>query len=593
MEPQIFTPTYELFLVVERVRSCLGDVARALVPLDRGALPEPLGSDIYYRRATDVALLGVRYDERLIDHATLQAIEDIATGAGLPVLDPSRLAERDRRRFYASYLHGYEVQIEELPGPAWALAELGAQLGLVVPRPPRRRLRSEWITPDDTDVPIFAGGADTPTPMPAADDDLPPLPSMPPELRGRRLGSDPLTPPPQPQAHQRLVTENDDRGTVLSGHGSPASGPVTAVEAVEMLAGHSARKRHDTAPATPLAKVGSGQRRAASGSAPRPALDEEPSAPAIDVRYLRGTEWLPARLRSLSLKGGFLVTAALPRNGDRVHIALGFRGSGAMISGEVFHVTPVEEAPRAGACGFAVNFSSEESTERRQLVKLLKRARDAGVTIKPPPSRDAVRFPVRWPVRVSTPRGGLETAALDVSSGGMFVRTGRDLPGEQLLFRVPLDNDGAAIRGQARAVRRVNQQMALERGLQTGYGMAIVELSQLDDQRWRCFLERVRHRTEHRILLGGSIGRVRALGDALMSCGYAVQGASDAATMMTALRAGTRPPDAALIDPTLSATRSDMRRIENALATLGVPLLSTDRELPARARIAVDRILEI
>lgn len=598
MEPQSYTPTYELFLVVERVRHCLADVVRSLAPIDRGALPEPLGSDIYYRRQTDVALLGLRFDERRIDHATLELLEQIAIGAGLPVLDPTRLAERDRRRFYASYLNSYEVQIENQPTAAWALAELGRQLGVTVPRPPRRRSgptarltppEPMRLNPGDTEVPIFTGSPNTPTANTMADQ-LPPLPDR---LRGRRLGSDPE---PNVPAHQRLVTENDGGSEIDTALDQPGSGPVTRVEAAEALARmRPRRKRSSTTPATPLAKSESGRREAGghTSAVPTPIVEPTDDAPAIDVRYLRGTEWLPARLRSLSMKGGYLVTGALPRSGDMVHIALGFRGTGAMIQGEVYHVTPVEDAPQAGACGFAVKFPKHDSTGRRQLITLLKHARDVGVTIKPPPSRTAVRFHVRWPIRVSTPRSGVEAAALDVSESGMFVRTTRELPSEAMLFRMPLDTDDTAVRGRARAVRRVNQQMALERGLQTGYGLLIEELSDVDKRRWQSFLERVRRRSEKRLLVGGSLGRVRALGDALLACGYAVQGASDAATLLNTLRSASRPPDAILLDPTLSASRSEFRQIEAALSTLSVPRVATDRELPSRARMSVDHLLQV
>lgn len=602
MEPLVYTPTYEIFLVLPHARAGLPAMTRALEPLTRGPIPSPLGADVYYRKATDIALLAIRFDERQVTHDDLTWLADLAEGAGVPLLDPTRLKERDRRRFYDSYLRGYDLVLEDLPAPITALAALGHDLKLAnmpVPAPVRRREA-------DTEVPIFT----EPTGMPIPPTTPPPLPRatteppLPPRMKGRRLGSPAahvvarVRPVPATRSAtggrrgaNRLITEREKETSGPAD--SPPAEPNTADRA-RPLGKQRVRTRRDTTPATPIAKkpVRDGTRKVANGSGPHPVIDEPPPPPEIDVRYLRGSEWVTARLRSLSLRGAYLVTGALPRPGDTVHIALGFRGAGAMMSGHVYHVTTVEDAAETGSSGFAIRFPQDQSSQREQLVALLRRARAAGVTIKPPPARVAVRFPVHWPVRLGTRYGGITAEALDVSTGGMFLGVDRDLPDGDLLFQMPLDNDDAAISGRARTVRRVTDQMALARGLSQGYGLLITELSDLDERRWTCFLERVRRRSERRVIIGARGPRFDALMQSLASAGYVASGARDAPSVLRLVDAELRPPDGALIDSSLLA-HPERQRLEAALAERGVRVISSAREEPARARAVIDRMLGI
>jgi hypothetical protein len=597
MEPLVYTPTYELFLVVDHPRRVLSEVCALLDRHEDLPIPPQLGADAYYRAATDVALLALRFDERRLSHRDLDEIEQLAVGAGLALLDPARLSDTDRRRFYDSYLNSYEVQIEDLDDGAVAAAELLRRLGGSAPR--RLRADSVLMTPEDTQVPIFTDRrpANTPTPLPRAESEPPPLPPI--TAAGTRLGSSPGqqaygredqdhdpadSPRVEPRSIDRLATVREEV------EGEANSGPITSVEPARPRGKQRHRTRRLTSPATPLAKQPKDRRKVADGSGPHEIIDEAANPPEIDARYLRGGDWVPARLRSLSLKSAYLVTGALPRPGDVVHLALGFRGTGAMISGSVYHVTTVEDAAHTGSSGFAVRFDSDDTPERRQLTGLLKRARSAGVTIKPPPPRVAVRFPVEWPVRIGTRLGGIRGAALDVSSGGMFLCTERELTADEVVFRMPLDNLDAGITGRARPVRRVDDQMALERGLHRGYGLIIVELSDLDERRWTCFLERVRRRSERRILVASARTRGRELVDGLRSSGYAVSLACDHTAVFELLRTGSRPPDVAVIDPSFVADIADRRRIESALATLAVPQVTPPTAV-AEARTAVDRML--
>ncbi len=606
MEPLVYTPTYEIFLVLSHARAGLPAFARALEPLTQGPIPSPLGADVYYRKATDIALLAIRFDERQVTLDDLTWLAELAEEAGVPLLDPTRLKERDRRRFYDSYLRGYDIILEDLPAPITALAALGHDLELpdmpVPAHPPRRR-------EIDTEVPIFTEPTGvpvptTPPPLPRPMTE-PPEPPLPARVNGRRLGSPaaPSVAPAQPLARitgrrrssaNRLLTEREPEPRLPTTTRDRQLSEPSPAEGGKALGKQRARARRDTTPATPIAKKPprDGSRKVANGSGPHPVIQEPAPPPEIDVRYLRGSEWVTARLRSLSLRGAYLVTGALPRPGDIVHIALGFRGAGAMISGNVYHVTSVEDAAETGSSGFAIRFPQEPSSQREQLVALLRRARAAGVTIKPPPARVAVRFPVHWPVRLGTRFGGIAAQALDVSTGGMFLGVDRELPDGDLLFQLPLDNDDAAISGRARTVRRVTDQMAMARGLSQGYGLLIIELSDLDERRWTCFLERVRRRSDKRVVIGARGPRFDVLMETLASAGYVVSGARDAAAVMRLAESESRPPDGALIDSSLLA-HQERRRLEAALAQRGVRVISSAREEPGRARAVIDRMLGI
>ena len=142
----------------------------------------------------------------------------------------------------------------------------------------------------------------------------------------------------------------------------------------------------------------------------------------IYVRYLRGGRWVAARVGALSLKGAALLAGALPRTDDRVDIGLTFGSHRALVRGIVAKISNRGEAAATGAATFSVTFQLD-AISRRQLTELLVAARDAKITIKPPPPRATRRFPVEWQVGLATARGAIKTVALDVSTGGMFVRT--------------------------------------------------------------------------------------------------------------------------------------------------------------------------
>jgi hypothetical protein len=626
MEPLVFTPTYELFLVLEPLRECFGELVTTLEPLDGRDGPALLAADLYYRETTDVGLLALRFDERTLSYAALTWVLDLATGAGLPALDPARLGESDRRTFYDGYLADYDIRVENATSVRDALDELGRRLDLVsgVVEPPTVRRRDKTAT-----GPL--GRAPSPPPRPPRLPTAPveyerpatrplPDPSVPPaaQARMRRLGSSPpaASVPPGRGALGKLAPTHDSptrrqalslveqaalarsraahRASTVRGPLLPEDSRPTDVDPADAEGPRARGKRRKralrpTVPGTPVA------RRAGSSPpvTPPPAgpLLDPMAPPAIDVQFLRGGHWVPARLRSLSSRGAYLVTGAPPRVGDQVHVALDFDEASAMVRGTVHHVTSAEDAVATGSAGFAIRFPQIDSPARRQLIELLKQARSAGVTIKPPPARGAVRFPVKWPVRVGTRSGGFGADALDVSTGGLFVATGRDLADEELIFRLPLDNDDSAICGRAQVARTVDTEMATARGLARGYGLRIVELSESDSRRYESFLDRVRNRTDKRIVVGAGPDRMRALCGGLTAAGYSVTSSSDPGVLVRLADLEPRAPDAAIIDDSLAEIPSRRLLLEQAFSTRQVPCLATGGESPQRARAVIDRLL--
>jgi hypothetical protein len=314
--------------------------------------------------------------------------------------------------------------------------------------------------------------------------------------------------------------------------------------------------------------------------------------PTIDARYLRSGRWAPVRLRALSIKGAYLITSALPRLGDQVHIALGLGELSALVRGDVFHVTSHEDIATTGTSGFAVRFNLDDPA-RRQLTLLLSKARDNGVSIKVPPSRRSVRLPVSWPVSLTTSRGPVRGDALDISRSGMFVHPERALQcGVALSFSAPLDDGTSNIEGRARVVRQISDAEASKRGLRPGFGLCFEEISDDDNARWLAFLDRVQKRSERRILVGATPERLTELSTALTSIGYLVAGGTNPEALIQLSDAEPRPPDVALIDATFMDADAPTNWLESVFFARKIPCV-THRGEASRARTTVDRMLSV
>jgi hypothetical protein len=568
MEAIVHQPIYELFFVLEPLTVRARDLMIALRPLAEPTAPEVRGVDVYYRAASDVALLAIRYDERTLTRERLSWIVDLASGSGIPLLDPARMAEPDRRTFYRTYLASYEIHVEEAPGVFEALVTLAERTGLSglvdVPRFPSP---TDLVVEPDSSTPPSPSSESSPSPpSPPLSSARGPLGKLSPrhqtlEIRGAL-----------PLHEQARMARSRALGTTGAGRDSNAD-PVSETDAEPR-----------TEPVRP------GAYEALRAAEPSPVM--RAAQVHIDVRFLRGGQWTPARLRALSVKGAYLVTGAPPRLGDSVHVALGFQNHGALIRGTVYHVTSAADAMSTGSAGFAVRFPSYASPGRTQLVELLTHARAAGVTIKPPPPRAAVRFPVCWPVQLSTAQGGFQADAMDVSNNGLFVATGRSLhAGDELTFGVPLDDGDSPMTGIARVVRRLSEAEAGPRGLLAGYGLAILDMAEPDRRQWAGFLDRVRRRTEKRVLVGASPTRLEELTAGLTAAGYTVTAGSDPGVLVRLADLEPRPPDAAVIDISLS-TMGPGNWLEHVFTARQVPCV-TVRGDGRRTRCVVDRLLQV
>lgn len=317
----------------------------------------------------------------------------------------------------------------------------------------------------------------------------------------------------------------------------------------------------------------------------------QPALPsAISARFLRGGRWLAARVGSLSLRGAYILTGALPRSEDNVHIALGFGEHAALVRGRISRIDHGDE--QNGTSGFAVEFDLDHAATG-QLTALLLAARAAQVTIKAPPARGARRLPVQWPVCFGTARGPVRADALDVSQHGMFVVPVKPIEaGANLSFSAVLEDGGAPIVGRARVVRHVTEEDARRRALMTGFGLEIADMNGDDKVRWRGFLARVAMRCEKRILVGAAPERVAEITATLAGAGYAVTGGSDAEAFVQLAESDRRPVDAAVIDATWAGGGAQGAWIAALLKARNVPCVTSHGD-GKRARAAVDKLLQV
>ena len=559
-------PLCELFVVLEPFRVGFTDFVRALEPLNEAAAEGPFlqSADVYYRADTDVALLAIRFDERSTNPQKLRWLGSVASRADLPVLDPARLGVSDRRAFYEEYLPTYRIKVEgTTDGPREALEELARLLAL----------------------------PDAPVARPARPPRLPvgsttqrgPAPAEPPTRHPRAAqGSQP---------DGRYQSDTHDRIEV-----APSAQRYAAAARAAAGKDRGDSQRRMTMPSSP---------RALANPAPSPAAGFEPVRirppsdpgllpPAVNVRFLRGDSWVPARLRGLSLKGARLAAAAPPRQGDRVQLVFGFDSLGAVVGCDVTRVVTAADAVGSGEpIGFEVTFGQLTGETRAQVVLILRRAMEAGISIKPPPARAAVRFPVHWPTRVITSWGELSAAALDISKSGLFLAPSAPIGSTELTFQMPLDHAASPLSGRATIAREVSDEMASERGLSRGYGVRILDFSRNDAPRYEAFLDRVRHRTEKRLMVGARGVRAQDLSRGLGAAGYTVRASGDMRALIDRLESEPHPPDAALIHAQLFDRDPDAQTLRRALHARQVPCVTVGDESAQRARTVVDHLLGI
>jgi hypothetical protein len=312
----------------------------------------------------------------------------------------------------------------------------------------------------------------------------------------------------------------------------------------------------------------------------------------ISARYLRSGRWVPLRIGSLSLKGAALMAVALPRVNDRVDVALAYAQHRALVRGAVQKVSTMREAETSGATMFSVNFELDDGS-RRQLTALLTAARAANVTIKPAPPRGTRRYPVEWPVCLGTSRGAVRAEALDVSADGMFVKPVHPLSLDaHVTFSAVLDDNQPPVSGHARVVRNITEAAARVDGLWPGYGLVILEMTEVERERWSRFLRRVATRASKRVLIASSSGRLTELESGLVAGGYATTSGTEPGAIAQLVSAEARPFDAALIDAGWLLSDGSTLWVESVFTARGIPYVTVHGDAK-RGRQAVDRLLAV
>ena len=571
MQQPRFPPLVEAFLIVEQPRQRLSHWCKALAPLDDDRAPPLATVTAYYDPSCDQALVGLRYDEFALGRERLAFVVEIALLAEIGMIQPAELSDGDRRRFLGERLTRCTLHVVDQRNVVAALSELV------------RRIRDQRLAPREkvNAAPIRAPGA-PPVPIkPRGTTENPVLLVHPKGTRDdvakNRFAS--ASPPPIPRAPRRSDLHTP------SPHLLPR---VHHAETVQMSPIEAHRMAAQLLPTPAPQRVEA----SSAGLTPTGPLSSESSAEIIYARYLRSGRWVPIRIGALSLKGAALMAGALPRLHDHVDLALSYADHRALVRGPVKKVSTLEEVATSGAAGFSVSFELDDAS-RRQLTKLLTAARDAQVTIKPPPPRQARRFPVEWTVCLGTMRGSVRAEALDVSREGMFVKPVYALSVDSSVnFSTVLDDGGIAISGRAKVVREIDESKARDFGLAPGYGLRVVDMAEADHARWMSFLQRIEQRADKRVLIGAAPARLAELQTGLAAAGYAVTGGTDPSSLVQLASAEIRPVDAVLIDAGWITPGMSAAWIESLFSARNVPCLMISGEA-RRARAAIDNLLAI
>jgi hypothetical protein len=547
------TPLVEAYLLIDQPRQRVGHWTDVLAALDSSAAP-PLAAVIaYYDPTTDQSLINLRYDELALGPNRLEYVVEVALLAEIGMIQPAALSDLERRRFLTDRLARCTMRVDSARNAVGALSELVKRL--------RAQKHGHNVNLKRREP---RGDTNDPLPLVSAKGTRNDLRAVVKTENDLVIAPDKFPRPTTP--HRHVVSRSSRAKTVVAT--DPSELDLVDIEV-------------DVTVDEPLPELA----RASS-----PQFPTETST--IYARYLRSGKWIPIRVGSLSLKGAALMTGALPRLHDHVDVAFAYGGTRALVRGAVNKVSTMAEAATTGASTFSVAFELDTAS-RRQLTSLLRAARAAKVTIKPPPARATQRFPVEWPVCIGTIRGAIKGDALDVSTSGLFVRPNVSLDrGVTLNFSVVLDDGGAPIAGRARVVRVIGESEAQAAGLVSGYGFSIVDMTAYDRERWQAFIARVERRAEKRVLIGASPARLGELQAALAGAGYAVTGGTDPGALVQLANADARPVDAALIDSNWLGGGASASWVENLFSARDVPCVTVNGDV-RRARSAVDRLLQV
>jgi hypothetical protein len=623
MHTEPSTQLVEAFLLIEQPRQRLGYWTTALATLDSPLSPPIVSVVAYYDPTCDQALLNLHYDATTLGEGKLQFLVEVALLAEVGMVQPAELSEGARVRFLASRLSRSTIRVTAQRTAIAALTELVRKIrDDRAPQPTAVHVQASMLQPPTAASASATAPTTPPTTTSSRAAKPPPIPatakarSVSPRgdtadpvmlvtAKGTRDNLEQIAPDAlTPQTSRHVVPRAERLATVSM---PPAiSEQLTAASSYD-----EDEEERTTSPMDPTSlralvsavdaerREADAKRRAATISRRPQRAQSEPYIPTerrsdtIYARYLRGGRWVPVRVGALSLKGTSLLTGALPRHEDRVDIALAFGSHRALVRGVVTKVSNVREASSTGAATFTVSFDLD-APSRKQLTALLLAARDAKITIKPPPARATRRFPVEWQLALRTSKGATKAIALDVSTGGLFVRSAVPLQLDTTVnFSMLLDDGaGAPIAGRAQVVRQITESEARACGLAAGFGLAIVDMPESDRMRWLGFLARIERRVEKRVLVGAEPARLTELQAGLASLGYAVLGGTDPGTLVQLANTDGRPADAVLIDADWLQNDASTSLVESLFSARNVPCVTMQGEV-RRARQAIDRLLEV
>jgi len=117
-------PLVEVYLVVEQPRQRLGHWLSVLAPLDTMSAPPLASVSAHYDPTRDQALICLRYDSYALGAGKMSFVIEVAVLGEIVMLQPSEMAEGDRRRFMSERLGRCTLQIVDEPDVGAALSEL-------------------------------------------------------------------------------------------------------------------------------------------------------------------------------------------------------------------------------------------------------------------------------------------------------------------------------------------------------------------------------------------------------------------------------------------------------------------------------------
>ena len=530
----------ELFLSIDEFMGRARELAAALADLDM--LIEPLATQGFYEPGDDRALIALVVDPRRGGKDAIGRIAQELFRLRIDCFELAALSTPERKHFHSVELPRYTVHVRAADSAQAAVLGLFRTAGGVDDG------AANWAQGTPAEAKRTLGGEYS-------------------QVRKREAAETPKE--PRTKSRDFLVKERAD---------------VTADLAAERWIEPSSFDRSGNQP-----RIARGSRDAETTPPPTRTVSA-PARSGLRVRFLRGESWLAGRVRYISNREVRVATGAPLRLGDAAIVGITFAREELFLNGVVSEVEPIDSEPISSP-GFTLSFANLDPTKADQLVAMLRRARDAGVSLVPPPVRGAPRFPVSWPVVLRTEDGAERALAHDISWNGVYLDIDAEV-GSQILFAIPLDNAGASIRCRGTVVRTVTPKQAIAFQSRPGCGIAITHFGAGDAERYREFLDRVKSRCQRRVIVAASPLRAQGLTRALAAAGYAVSSSTDPNSLADLADSEPRPPDIAVIDESLAgAMEGEMLRA--LFRRKNVPCLSVASEANDQTRQQVDRMLAV